>query len=73
MTLIAVQDEFVAAFTSAKRRWGHRKNGGHSARIIRGARKAARTRLVKLGFPESQIPTLIKDAQDMAELELSCD
>ncbi len=72
-TLIGVQEEFAAAFTSAKRKWSHSKVGGHADRSIRGARKVATKHLAKLGFTEAQIAAALADAKDMAELELACE
>lgn len=72
-TLIGVQEEFAAVVVSATRRWEHRKLGGHADRSIRGARKAASKRLAKLGFTETQITLALRDAKDMAELEMACE
>ena len=72
-TLIGVQEEFAAAFASAKRKWAHSKVGGHADRSIRGARKVAAKRLATLGFDEVQITAALADAKDMAELELACE
>jgi len=70
-TLIGIQDSYGAAFASAKWRWSRSKTGGHSRRIIRGARKAASERLARLGLTEDQIKRTLSDAEDMSELELS--
>lgn len=72
-TLIGIQTEYIETLNAGIARWSHRKNGGHIHRIARGARHAAEKALRKLGFTDTQIPQLIKDARDVAELERNSD
>ena len=73
-TLIGIQEEYVETLNAGLARWSHRKDGGHSHRIARGARHAAETQLRKLGFTdEKQIGQVIQDARDMATLERNSD
>lgn len=68
-TLIQIQDQYIETVNAGIARWSHRKDGGHSRRISRGARHAAEKDLRSLGFTSQQIDQAIKDARDMAELE----
>jgi len=68
-TLIEIQEQYVETLNAGIVRWSHRKDGGHTSRISRGARHTAEKSLRKLGFTEQQIPQLIQDARDMAALE----
>lgn len=68
-TLIGLQQEYIDNVNSAKARWAHRKDGGHSRRTIGAAHKRLRNRLTTLGFSQMQIDAAIKDARDIAELE----
>lgn len=73
-TLIGIQEEYVETLNSGIARWSHRKDGGHSHRIARGARHAAEKQLRKIGFmDEKQIGQVIQDARDMATLERNSD
>ena len=72
-TLIGIQEEYIETLNAGLARWSHRKDGGHSHRIARGARHTAEKQFRKLGFTDQQIPQLIKDARDMAELERNSD
>jgi hypothetical protein len=69
MTLIQVQEQYVDTVNAGLARWAHRKDGGHSSRICRGAYHKAQKQLLSLGFTQPQIEQAIKDARDMAELE----
>lgn len=74
-SIIAIQDEFVATVNAGFARWSHRKGiayqrcGGHYSRIRGGAYKKAERALTKIGFTPVQIKQIIKDADDIAELE----
>lgn len=68
-TLISIQDELIATVNSGYQRWSHRKDGGHSDRIRRGACHQARKALLRIGYDEAKITQLIKDALDIAKLE----
>jgi hypothetical protein len=73
-TLIGVQEEYIETLNAGIARWSHRKDGGHSGRISRGARHVAEKRLRKLGYTDQkQIDQIIQDARDMAALERSAD
>jgi hypothetical protein len=68
-TLIGIQEEYVNTLNAGIARWCHRKDGGHSGRISRGARHVAEKRLRKIGFSDQkQIDQIIKDARDVASL-----
>lgn len=73
-TLIGIQEAYIETLNAGIARWAHRKDGGHSQRISRGARHAAEKQLRKLGYTDQQqIDQIIKDARDMAELERLAD
>jgi hypothetical protein len=67
-TLIELQECYIETLNAGIARWSHRKDGGHSARIARGARRKAETSLRKCGYSQGQIDAAIKDARDMAVL-----
>lgn len=68
-TLIGIQDKYVETLNAGIARWAHRRNGGHTSRISRGARHAAEKGLRRLGFTDGkQIDQIIQDARDMASL-----
>ena len=76
MTLIGIQDEFIATINIAWARWSHRKGlfgdkrpGGHFPRIRGAAYRKATAALAKLTFTATQIKQILSDAEDMAELE----
>jgi hypothetical protein len=69
MTLIQIQDRYVETVNAGIARWSHRKDGGHSDRIRRGAYHQAQKQLASIGFTSEQTEQAIKDARDMAELE----
>ncbi len=73
-TLIGIQEEYIAAVNGCYARWGVRRDHGYTyvpflTRVARGARHTAERKLMRCGFHSEQIPALIKDAIDMAELE----
>ena len=69
MTLIQIQKQYIETVNAGLARWSHRKDGGHSSRISRGAYHKAQKQLTALGFTQEQTKQAIKDARDMAELE----
>ena len=77
MTLIEIQEQYIATLNAGIRRWSHRKGirgcgtgiGGHADRIARGAYTKAEKQLVRLGYTHPQIHQIIRDAWDVAELE----
>jgi hypothetical protein len=73
-TLIGIQEEYIETLNAGVARWSHRKDGGHSQRISRGARHAAEKSLRKIGYTDDrQITQIIQDARDMAILERNSD
>ena len=73
-TLIRIQEQYIETLNAGIARWAHRKDGGHSDRISRGARHTAEKQLRRLGFSDQkQIDQIIKDARDMAVLERNSD
>jgi len=75
LTLIQIQEHYIDRLNDARRRWAHRKDGGHSLRTGRGARREARgarqeaeARLAKWGITGKVARQIIWDAHDMAEL-----
>ena len=73
-TLIGIQEQYIETLNAGLARWSHRKDGGHSSRISRGARHTAEKQLRKLGFSDqNQIAQIIQDARDMAALERNAD
>lgn len=72
-TLIGIQDEYVETLNAGIARWAHRKDGGHSHRIARGARHLAEKKLRRLGFNEKQIGEAIQQARDVASLVRNAD
>lgn len=67
--LIHIQREYIETVNASLDRWSHRKDGGHSSRVIRGARKKALVELKRLGFSDDQSNAMIKDAHDVMALE----
>ncbi len=73
-TLIGIQQEYIDKINGCYARWGVRRDHDHTyvpflSRVARGARHTAERKLLRCGFRPEQIPALIKDARDMAELE----
>ena len=68
LTLIQIQEHYIDRLNDARRRWAHRKDGGHSLRTGRGARREAEARLAKWGITGKVARQIIWDAHDMAEL-----
>jgi hypothetical protein len=72
-SIIAIQQAYIDTVNAGIARWAHRKDGGHSGRISRGARHNADKDLARLGFATAQREQIIKDARDMAVLERNSD
>ena len=64
-----IQDEYIAACNTALDRWSHRRNGGHSHRSIRAARRKAESAIALWGFNTSQVKAIMRDANDILALE----
>lgn len=78
--LIQIQDNLIATINASAARWGvtshthyDRCDCGHYGRTRRGAVRSARRALTNLGFEEEQITTALRDAIDVAELQLQAD
>jgi hypothetical protein len=67
-TLIAIQDEYIAKVNAGRRRWAHRKDGGHASRTQRAAWRRAERELEKLGYNNRQVLQALRDAREMADL-----
>lgn len=66
LTLIQAQERYISRINSC--------HTGHIRRVRRGARRELRDWLIQNGHTdEASISQLIKDAQDMAELESLAD
>ena len=73
-TLIGIQEQYIETINAGIERWSHRKDGGHSHRITRGARTVATKQLNKIGFTDPrQIDQILKDARAIAELNRLAD
>jgi hypothetical protein len=72
-SLIEIQEEYMAAYAAATRRWEHRRDGGHAHRSIGAAARRAVAKLTTLGFTATQCSAAIRDAADMARLEMASD
>ena len=74
---IQIADDLTAAIVGATRRWSHRpKNsfgtpGGHYRRSVNAAIAKAENALNAWEFDKASIKQIIKDARDMAALELN--
>lgn len=68
-SLIAAQQEYIDTVNAGILRWSHRRDGGHSNRITRGATNKLLTALTTHGFNPKQAIQAVKDAREMAELE----
>ena len=68
-SLIEIQQAYIDAVDAGMNRWSHRKDGGHSARIRRGAYRRALAALTSQGWTEEQARQAIRDAHDMLILE----
>ena len=79
-TLIGIQDEYIQTVIAGASRWEHRKcawdanrPGGHFTRIRRGAHTRAMKSLKALGFADEPAERIIKDAMDVAKLEMNAE
>jgi len=73
MNMIQIQDELIESLNAGFARWAHRKNGGHSRRVRRGALRTAEKKLQKLGYEQAQIDQILRDAEDVAKLNRECE
>ncbi|MFO0906751.1 MAG: hypothetical protein U0835_00010 [Isosphaeraceae bacterium] len=73
MSLIAIQERYIERVIAANNRWSHRKDGGHAGRSRRAAAREAKNALSKLGYTSVQTNQALKDAYDMAILELAAE
>ena len=76
LTLCAAQETFIETVNTAYSRWEHRKKPGqsimlmgHFGRTFGGAKKLLIRQVRAMGFTEAQIPAIIQDAVDVAELQ----
>lgn len=76
-SMIQVQDALIAKLNASARRWdvsSHIRfdhcDCGHYGRSRRGAINAAKKSLKSLGFDEDQAIVVIRDAIDVAQLQL---
>jgi hypothetical protein len=75
LNLIQLQERYIERVNAAFDRWSHRpkptwaKAGGHYSRIRRAAKRAALHDLMKWGLTEQQAHDVIRQADEMAELE----
>jgi hypothetical protein len=71
MTMIEVQDAYIARVAAAHAKIGPRSAGIAFNRSKRAARKEAAARLVKIGYSESDAAFIIRDAHDIFWLEVN--
>jgi hypothetical protein len=69
MSMIEIQEAYIARLIQADAKRGSRASGCMFARSATAARKEAAKALAKIGYPELQIDQIIRDARDMFELE----
>lgn len=65
MTLIQAQDRLIQRVIGS--------HPGHRRRTIRSACRELRVYLQRIGTPQDLVPRLVRDAVDMANLELQSD
>lgn len=65
MSLIQAQDKLIARANAC--------HVGHRRRVIRGAAAELRRYLTRIGTPVDQQQRIVRDAIDMANLELASD
>lgn len=65
MTLIQAQDKLISRVNVC--------HPGHRRRVIRGAAAELRRYLTRIGTPVEQQAAVVRDAIDMANLELASD
>ena len=64
-----IQDEYIAACNATLDRWSHRRNGGHSHRSMRAARRKMESAIIRWGYTPKQAAQIIRDADDILALE----
>ena len=67
--MIDIQQEYIDTVNAGMDRWSHRRCGGHSSRIRRGAYHKAYKALTRWGHTDEQAKQIIQDAHDMMLLE----
>ena len=67
--MIDIQQEYIDTVSAGMDRWSHRRRGGHSYRIRRGAYRKAYQALVRWGHTDEQAKQIIRDAHDVLLLE----
>lgn len=72
-TLTQIQEEYIETVNAARERWNHRKDGGHSGRTRSAAYRRAAKQLRKWEFNDVQIRQIIRDAQEVADLNYRAD
>ena len=71
MTLIEIQQAYIDRVVPAYLRITERTKGRRAQKCKAAARREALARLMRLGFTEANAEIVIKDAQDIATLEIS--
>jgi hypothetical protein len=71
MTMIEIQQAYIDRVVPAYLRITERTKGRRAQRTKAAAHREALGRLVRLGFTEANAEVVIKDAQDIAILEIS--
>lgn len=69
MSMIEIQDAYVARVAAAHSKMGKRSAGLVFARTKRAARREATSQLARLGYDEAAVAQIVKDAHDMFLLE----
>lgn len=69
MTMIQIQEAYIARVAAAWAKVGPRTKGHRFERSRRAARNEAFARLEKLGFSDIDARVVISDAHDMFDLE----
>jgi hypothetical protein len=71
MTIIEIQQAYIDRVVPAYLRITERTKGFRAQKTKGAARREAMARLQRLGFTDANAALIVKDAQDVAELELS--
>lgn len=72
MTMIEIQDAYVARVALAHSKVTSRTKGDRFKRSKRAARKEAIACLLRTGYTEADATVIVKDAHDMFLLEAAC-
>jgi hypothetical protein len=73
LNLIQIQERYINRVNDARRRWAHRRDGGHSGRTGVAARREAEVALAKWGIKGKVARQIVWDANDAAELQYLLD